>query len=171
MFQAFVEAWARDLRKALDGIESLIDGKQFLVAVLHIKGDWPFLVKIGELNRSFHNAPKRASSNKNCTGICHLCEAGRPGVPFEDLRADGEWQFTVGTVTPWIRNPVVLQSPHDSAFPESLRRIHFRRGILEKDGIFAANCVKFIMPLANRTNNDVRLDLLFRNYSRGGFFS
>lgn len=36
-------------------------------------------------NRSFRNVPKRATSQSECTGVCHLCLAGRPGYEYEDL--------------------------------------------------------------------------------------
>lgn len=166
VFQAYVDTWAGDLRKlALDGIASPIDGQQFYVAVLHVKGDWPFLVKVGELNRSFYNAPKRASSQKDCTGICHLCEAGRPGVPYEDLRSCGEWQFTVGISRPWVGTPAVFQIPHDPSFPEFfLSPDPFHTWHLGEGRHFVANCIKLILPLANGTNNDDRLSWLFADY-------
>ena len=36
--------------------------------------------------RSFRNVPRAASSRAECTGICHLCLAGRPGFDFEDMQ-------------------------------------------------------------------------------------
>ena len=38
-----------------------------------------------QMNRSFRNVPRRATSQSDCTGICHLCLAGRPGFDYEDL--------------------------------------------------------------------------------------
>ena len=40
------------------------------------------------LQRSYRNVPKAASSKKDCTGICHLCLAGRPGLDYEDMYLD-----------------------------------------------------------------------------------
>lgn len=41
------------------------------------------------LNRSYRNVPKAASSKSDCTGICHMCLAGRPGFDFEDVHLVG----------------------------------------------------------------------------------
>ena len=38
-----------------------------------------------DLNRSDKNGPKAQKASKPCTGICHLCLAGRPMYDFEDL--------------------------------------------------------------------------------------
>ena len=37
------------------------------------------------LDRSYKNGPKGAQSQKACTGVCHLCLAGRPFYDFEDV--------------------------------------------------------------------------------------
>ena len=37
------------------------------------------------LTRSFRNVPKAATSKSDCTGICHLCLAGRPDFDYEDV--------------------------------------------------------------------------------------
>ena len=38
------------------------------------------------LDRSYKNGPKAAQSKQPCTGVCHLCLAGRPHFDFEDLK-------------------------------------------------------------------------------------
>eukprot|EP00435_Cladocopium_sp_Y103_P034875 s104_g9.t1 len=165
-FHKLVSILASDFEKlAKDGIESPVSGERFFVGVLHVKGDWPFLVKIGELGRSFYNAPKRSTSKKDCTGVCHYCEAGRPGVPFEDLRMEAEWQFTVGVDKPWVRTPPVFRIPHDTTFPESfLAADPFHTWHLGEGRHFVANCMKLMMREAAGTNVDSKLDWLFDDY-------
>ena len=166
VFQKFVSILADDFeRLAKDGIICPVSGDSFFVGVLHVKGDWPFLVKIGELGRSFYNAPKRSSSKKPCTGICHFCLAGRPNFPYEDLRMDAEWQFTVGEEKPWNKTPAVFKIPHDPTFPEGfLAADPFHTWHLGEGRHFVANCVKLMMREAVGTNVDDKLDWLFADY-------
>ena len=166
VFQKLVSILAKDFEKlAKDGIVSPVSGERFFVGVLHVKGDWPFLVKIGELGRSFYNAPKRSSSKKPCTGICHYCLAGRPNIPYEDLRMDAEWQFTVGEEKPWTRTPAVFRIPHDHTFQEGfLAADPFHTWHLGEGRHFVANCVKVMLREAAGTNVDDKLDWLFSDY-------
>ena len=39
----------------------------------------------GNMTRSYRNVPRQASSMTDCSGICHLCLAGRPNFDYEDL--------------------------------------------------------------------------------------
>lgn len=75
-----------------------------------MKGDWPWHQKIAGLKRTFNNAsayPKPATRTKEPTGgICHLCEAGRLGYPFEQLTREPSWKQTVGD-----KNPAPWSSP------------------------------------------------------------
>ena len=94
----------------------LSSGEIVYLIPLGNKGDWPYLVtqrdkfqnvcfppmitleghdSIGvffskatsaNMNRSYRNVPKAGSSKKPCTGICHICLAGRPGLDYEDVR-------------------------------------------------------------------------------------
>ena len=158
-FHQFIEKFAEDLRcLATDGVISPITGKTHYVAMLHIKGDWPFLAKVGELNRSFSNQPKHASSQKPCTGICHYCLAGRPGFPFEDMSMDAEWQFSMG-----IEQPI----PHDDTFPESfLAADPFHTWHLGEGRNFVSNCVKMMLAEAPAGNVETKLDWLFLDYQQ-----
>ena len=58
------------------------------------------------LNRSFRNVPKRATSRSECTGVCHLCLAGRPGYEYEDLFLHNLlktcfWVIVCGLLSTW----------------------------------------------------------------------
>lgn len=167
-FHQFVRKFAEDLRcLATDGVISSITGQTHYVAVLHIKGDWPFLAKVGELTRSFSNQPKQASSQKPCTGICHYCLAGRPDIPFEDMSMDAEWQFSVGVERPWKSTPVIFKIPHDDTFPESfLAADPFHTWHLGEGRNFVANCVAMMLEQAPVGNVETKLDWLFLDYQR-----
>ena len=90
-------------------------GEQFFAACLGVIGDWAWLVKAGDLNRSFHNVEKRARvANARPRGICHLCQAGQVNVPFEDLRLNVErpWKRTMFAQNPFNGNPSLSRLPH-----------------------------------------------------------
>ena len=50
------------------------------VAVVSIKGDWPWLIEAGSLTRHFRRAPKKGDSAMIGEGICHICLAGCDGL-------------------------------------------------------------------------------------------
>lgn len=61
------------------------DPKVLRLVVTGIKGDWPFLIESGHLQRHFRRAPKRGQSSMEAEGVCHLCMAGYNGVSFTDV--------------------------------------------------------------------------------------
>ena len=79
---SLVELICQDFQMLGDmGIE--MQGQRVWAVVIAAKGDWEFLVKLGHLSRSYRNAPKHNSGQDR--GMCHLCLAGEPGFPFEDV--------------------------------------------------------------------------------------
>ena len=75
-------------------------GKQFHAVILAVTGDWPWLVKSGNLRRSFNHVVKKLATQNQRTqaapeGICHLCLAGRREHDFEQLNtASPSWLST-----------------------------------------------------------------------------
>ena len=87
------------------------DGNQWWAYCLGVVGDWPWLAKCG-LDRSFMNLPKHRDNGGGgvraaCRGICHLCQAGQPGVPYEEIGARSpQWVNTLLQQSPFPRpNP------------------------------------------------------------------
>lgn len=99
------------------GVE--FEGRTFWACFVGCKGDMPFLVKAGRLERSFYNLPKQPTSKKPGRGICHLCLAGTAGVMFEDSSDGASHNLTVGEVAPWTTRPSMLVNAHDVSLPES----------------------------------------------------
>ena len=95
----------------LEGVEDSVRKKKFWAVCLGITGDWPWLAKCGNLQRSFSNVSKHADSGggnrRPCGGICHLCRAGQPDVPFEE----------VNTKNPRWKQTVLEQSPFGGEIP------------------------------------------------------
>ncbi|CAE7446166.1 unnamed protein product [Symbiodinium sp. CCMP2592] len=88
-FDALLDLWGQKLQNLLsDGFQAM--GTTWYVAIIGFTGDSPFVKKVGNMNRSFHNVRKRASSkNANQTGCCWLCMAGTEtateNYPFEHV--------------------------------------------------------------------------------------
>ena len=83
---------------------------RFYGAILGIKGDMKFHHQIGHLQRSYYNLGRKSDYP-----ICHLCGAGGPGVPFDELVASPVWQGSLFTEPPWPQDdpPSLAQIPFD----------------------------------------------------------
>ena len=110
-----LEHWAEDFTTYFySGIRVVIDGKTTRVypIVLGLKGDWQGLIKLGKLNRSF----LRDSPQKDCPpGICHLCQAGRAGFPWNKFDSRAEWLVDPHALDdePWRQPSPLLRIPCD----------------------------------------------------------
>ena len=82
------------------GVAVNLDGRrvQIRLCVIAVKGDWPILLRLGHLTRSFNRLTKRGrgkNGNRNeCKGICHLCLAGYPGISYGEYGEDAKWVST-----------------------------------------------------------------------------
>ena len=77
VFHTAMEELTLDLKRLLeDGIRDR-HGNVFRVCCIGVKGDWPYLQKVGRLNRAFNTSVKRGAEAKKPRGVCHLCLAGR----------------------------------------------------------------------------------------------
>lgn len=167
-FHNLMEFLARDIEYLSKEGVCGPDNLQYHVATISIKGDWPFLHKVAGLRRSFYNQPKQAQSKKPCGGICHLCQAGQPLIPFEDLTQSCEWQYTMGIDPPWAQRPIVLDHlTHDPTFPEIFfhpdpwHSFHLGEG-----RNLVCNVIKLLLEITPGRNVDERLELLFDSYKR-----
>ena len=115
LFRKMMGHIARDFEAILrQGVRDA-EGTIHRIALMGVKGDWPALGKAGSLTRTFHNGPKRGSTKGTVRGICHLCEAGNPSVPYEQIGCrNPAWKSTLFASKPWIRTPeLLLVLPHD----------------------------------------------------------
>lgn len=96
-------------------------GEQYHAVCLGVVGDWPWLCKSGNLGRSFMNVQKHRTANgdaggagdgggrqgRECGGICHLCCAGQPPFPFEQIGSrQPTWLGSVFSQCPFLtRSP------------------------------------------------------------------
>ena len=86
--------------------------------LIGIHGDWPFLAKVGRLERNFACLPKRIPPTKGpqpvwCRGIYHLCSAGQAPYPFEQIGSQSpRWLDSIGEESPFWKLPEFAGVPH-----------------------------------------------------------
>ena len=98
----------------MEGVRSP-QGHVYKACCLQIVGDWQWLVKAGQLKRSYANCGKRpATAATTPKGICHLCQADQRGVPWEGYRAQGlpAWWNTRYLDNPFDGEPALNQIPY-----------------------------------------------------------
>lgn len=61
-----------------DGIPLRVFGRDICLRLVPIgvKGDWPFLISVGHLERHFRRAPRKGESQLSGYGVCHICCGG-----------------------------------------------------------------------------------------------
>lgn len=95
-------------------------GNIYHAAVLQCVGDWMFLVKAGNLARSYNHVEKRPRAvGAQPVGICHCCQAGTLQYPFEDFSTNAAWkrtEFRRGDC-PFTSFPTLLALPHQPSKP------------------------------------------------------
>ena len=125
---------AAQLNELLEhGLKHEASGSRFRFVFLGAKGDAEWHFEAGEFNRSYHN-----SSTKSENMICHLCEAGRPGLSFADCRDTPKWASTMGESEPWNQLPPLNAAIYSDHFPASMYK--FDPFHVTKFGVFR-DCV------------------------------
>ena len=116
---------------------ALKSGKTYYPACIGFKLDMEWMSKAGTLTRSYQNVGYVRE-----IPCCHECDAGSPGVPFEDTNDDALWIPTRFNTVPWQQVPPWRSIPFDDGKPAKfLRRdaFHiFRMGIGRN---FLGSCV------------------------------
>ena len=97
-----------------------VGGKKWYVALTGLKGDLKWYEKISNLDRCF---------NKQCgrgLQMCHECEAGNEGMPWEDASHFPCWGNHTYKTRPWVVPPIILKIPFEpndgSGKPEMILR-------------------------------------------------
>ena len=101
------------------------EGERYHAICLNAVGDWMWLAKAANLQRSFANVPKQALVPTSVPkGICHYCHAGQTNYDLEDLGFNPAWKRTMFLPgdQPWKSRPALLDLPHD---PSQASRLFF----------------------------------------------
>ena len=117
-----------------------VRGRTFCAAVTAAKGDLKWFCKIA-LERSFQN--QGVVRDLPC---CHECQAGAPGLAWEDMTEQPIWSATRYTQRPWANAPPMLPVPFCRLAPEKMyKRDPFH---LAKVGIYrdlAGSCICWLV--------------------------
>ena len=115
-FQILLDILVSDMENLFSSGVPALDGTVHYLAVVHVMGDWPFLAKAFQFNRSFLNALKHPSSKEPRKGICHHCQADQETYSFEDFSSpEPPWRLTLNAVMPFDLQPCLLRLPHEPA--------------------------------------------------------
>lgn len=96
-FQAILSFVTQDcIDMVTTGVANPHGGAHYRMVTLNCIGDWAFLVKAGQLARSFNRVEKRPRAAGSVpAGICHYCHAGKLDHPFEDFGPEPRWERTL----------------------------------------------------------------------------
>ena len=122
IFHGVMEEFALSLRSLLfDGVVDPMTNKTYRVAVIAVKGDAPYLVKMGRFYRSYNTTVKRGDERTVPKGVCHRCLAGCIGFPAEEIgTVNPRWLQTQGVRLPWTVTPAVIKHlVHDNTDPST----------------------------------------------------
>ena len=123
VFNVATEHLAKSLRQCLDKgyVDHARGGEHFRIAILGIKGDAPFLAKVGHFFRSYNTTAKRGEQRGAPKGVCPYCLAGTDNFPAEEIATSTpKWQSAVGVKPPWVRVPALVRHlPHNPGDPSA----------------------------------------------------
>ena len=160
LMHACLDQLGVDLKRGFyEGIEIPNQGF-FFMACVGAKGDLKWFARSFALTRSFEHLGRK----KNLE-MCHECEGGTDGLPWEDVTSDDPcWSHTSFSSRPWSQPaPQVSQVPYDLQRPEKqIKRDAFH---LCKVGIyrdFLACSILLLVKLAYFGSNGTVDDKLER---------
>lgn len=148
------------------GVKHPQTGETYWIMQLGIVGDWPWLVKSGGLARNFACVQKHAVAKNPCRGICHLCNAGRPGCPFETLGTRRpSWLATVHQDSPFDAPTPFEQIPHSqNCLPALWKFDVFHVWHLGLGKTFLSSYLALLSELQTAGNVDSRFTQLSAEY-------
>ena len=168
-FHDMIDSVALDLEHLLHhGIVDKTTGKVWRFCVIGVKGDMPYLQKVGMLIRSWNTGVKRGETRTRPKGVCHLCLAGTLGVVAEDVSDRPGWFPTVGAQEPWLHRPPLLKHlPFDKDHPGSYFRADLWHCVhLGIGKSFISSAIILSLPVVPRSNNEDRFKWLTAHYKR-----
>lgn len=122
IFHLAMEQLSLSLKSLLDdGAVDPTTNETYRVAIIAVKGDAPYLAKMGRFYRHYSTTVKRGDEKTAPKGVCHRCLAGTNGYPAEELTSwKPRWLETRGVRLPWTVTPACIQHlVHDASDPSS----------------------------------------------------
>ena len=131
-------------------------GERFRVVLLSVKGDAPYLTKVGRFYRSYNTTAKRGEERSQPKGICPYCLAGQHGFPAEEIAtAAPKWLTTVGVKLPWVKEPcLITRLIHDRGDPASFYRSDIWHVVhLGFGRSWVASVIQLVLPQLQQCSN------------------
>lgn len=167
-FEKAMDAVVQSLGALLrDGLTHPLTGERFFFVVLGVKGDLPYLQKLGKLNRSWNTtSKKRSRGGRLAGGTCHLCLAGTAGCHAEEIVDHPQWEVTIGVRQPWLRTPFIVQHLcHNLSNPASFFKHDLWHSVhLGLGKSFVCSCLQIALEVVPATNNEDRFRWLTNHY-------
>lgn len=168
-FHDTMDKLAIDLLDLLEtGITDRSTGDVWKFCIIGVKGDMPYLQKIGKLRRSWNTTVKRGQQRTEPRGVCHLCLAGTNQYPAEDTSSGAGWIATIGVQVPWDVEPGIIKYlPHDQSHPASFLQADLWHCIhLGIGKSFVSSAIQIALEVVPASNNDERFQWLSAHYHR-----
>ena len=142
------------------------DGKQYHLMLLHVIGDWPFLHKSGQFNRSFNNVQKRKVVRRPPGGVCHQCMAGVAPYQWEQIATRRpDWLPTMGMQSPFEEETPFRNVPHPEGELEQMWAFDlfhcFHLGVAK---LFVASAISMLTEREMQGNIEERFESLSEQY-------
>ena len=116
VLEKLFERIAEDLKSLFEG--GIVLGNDiYKAAVVGVKGDYEFLVEAGKFQRHYGNV-----GHVREKAMCPECDAGSPGIAFEDFSDHAAWMQTQYSTVPWLTEPAMLKIPFSLGKPAELFR-------------------------------------------------
>ena len=170
LFHDNVKQMVISCRKLLDkGFTDKSRGETFRVVILGVKGDAPYLSKVGHFYRSYNTTTKRGTETSDPKGCCPYCLAGTRLCKAEEIAtAMPSWIKTIGVKLPWVREPEVIKNlVHDRSSPADFFKSDiwhvFHLGFGRS---WIASVVQLVLPQLPCQNLDEKWDFLTEHYLR-----
>ncbi|CAK9112845.1 unnamed protein product [Durusdinium trenchii] len=144
-----VDHLATELRMLFEqGLDVHFEGalQRIWLVPIAFKGDWPALVKIGQLNRHhLRDTPTKEGGH----GICHLCKGGMPSNAWHDVSFGNMNKMRSELPMPWQREPGIVSN---LALGDAYKHLFFRidlfhtchKGVMADAGANALALVDFV---------------------------
>ena len=167
IYHQALDLYSRNLSGLLeDGVYDSYTGDLYKFVVLGCKGDLPYLAKSGYLNRTFNTGAKKGNSTKS-HGICHLCLAGYPDYPAEQINTwQPTWTATMGVTLPWSTTPpFIMHLLHDAIDPARFFAVDLWHCVhLGFGRSWVASVVCLVLDVLPQTNLDLKWKFLTDHY-------
>ena len=151
---------------AYTGIPDNRTGERKFMMLLNVIGDWPFLVRSGNLVRNYGTVQKRLNLRSDPTGICHLCQAGKKNVPWDSFSSrNPRWLETELVEPPFRAEPIFSNVPHP---PGKLAAFFafdlFHAFHIGTGKAFLGSCLALLSQYEAGSNIDLRFENLTKRY-------